>query len=63
MHVFYDVTGGLIAFNRNASLFMNLRFFEGWRAYSITLLMHWLMFRADDAEVAAGDMSKAFVSL
>lgn len=31
LHIFYDVTGGLIAFNRNASLFMNFRFYQQWR--------------------------------
>lgn len=33
LHIFYDIAGDLIAFNRNASLFLNLRFFEAWRAY------------------------------
>ena len=31
LHIFYDMTGGLIAFNRNASLFMNFRFYQQWR--------------------------------
>lgn len=31
LHIFYDVAGDLIAFNRNASIFLNLRFFEAWR--------------------------------
>jgi len=31
LHVFYDLEGGLIAFNRNASIFLNLRYFEAWR--------------------------------
>ena len=31
LHIFYDRTGELIAFNRNASLFLNLRYFEQWR--------------------------------
>lgn len=31
LHVFYDVEGGLIAFNRNASIFLNLRYYEAWR--------------------------------
>lgn len=34
LHIFYDLAGGLIAFNRNGSLFLNLRFFEAWRAYA-----------------------------
>ena len=31
LHVFYDMAGGLIAFNRNGSIFINLRYFEAWR--------------------------------
>jgi hypothetical protein len=31
LHIFYDMAGGLIAFNRNGSLFLNLRYFEAWR--------------------------------
>ncbi|THH29159.1 hypothetical protein EUX98_g5023 [Antrodiella citrinella] len=46
LHIFYDLSGDLIAFNRNASLFLNLRFFEAWH----------------DAEVKAGDLSKAYIS-
>ncbi|KAG2126877.1 uncharacterized protein EDB93DRAFT_1257371 [Suillus bovinus] len=30
LHIFYDLEGGLIAFNRNGSLFLNYRFFEAW---------------------------------
>ncbi|KAL0956086.1 hypothetical protein HGRIS_002254 [Hohenbuehelia grisea] len=30
LHIFYDLRGDLIAFNRNASIFVNLRFFEAW---------------------------------
>jgi hypothetical protein len=33
LHVFYDEEGGLIAFNRNASVFLNLRYWEAWREY------------------------------
>lgn len=31
LHVFADNEGQLIAFNRNGSLFMNLRYYEAWR--------------------------------
>jgi len=31
LHIFFDTAGGLIAFNRNGSLFLNLRYFEAWR--------------------------------
>ncbi|KDR75405.1 hypothetical protein GALMADRAFT_227055 [Galerina marginata CBS 339.88] len=30
LHVFYDLKGGIIAFNRNGSIFLNLRYFEEW---------------------------------
>ena len=31
LHVFYDLEGGLIAFNRNGSIFLNLRYYKQWR--------------------------------
>ncbi|TFK75311.1 hypothetical protein BDN72DRAFT_892280 [Pluteus cervinus] len=46
LHIFYDLTGPLIAFNRNGSLFMNLRFYEAWH----------------DADVSRGDLKTATVS-
>jgi len=30
VHIFCDVAGSTIAFNRNASIFVNLRYFEAW---------------------------------
>ena len=33
LHIFYDLEGGIIALNRNGSLFLNLRYFEAWRKY------------------------------
>ena len=33
LHIFYDLVGDLIAFNRNGSIFLNLRYFEQWRKY------------------------------
>ncbi|PPQ89567.1 hypothetical protein CVT25_012239 [Psilocybe cyanescens] len=30
LHIFYDLSGGIIAFNRNGSIFLNLRYFEEW---------------------------------
>ncbi|KAF8894925.1 hypothetical protein CPB84DRAFT_1816083 [Gymnopilus junonius] len=33
LHIFYDLKGGIIAFNRNGSIFLNLRYFEQWRKY------------------------------
>ncbi|KAI0822620.1 hypothetical protein BC628DRAFT_1388241 [Trametes gibbosa] len=46
LHIFYDRAGDTIAFNRNASLFLNLRFFEQWH----------------DAEVSRGQLTNAFIS-
>ena len=31
LHIFYDLGGGLIAFNRNGSIFLNLRYYKDWR--------------------------------
>ncbi|KAL5520611.1 hypothetical protein ACEPAF_2612 [Sanghuangporus sanghuang] len=46
INIFYDVHGDSIAFNRNASIFLNLRFYEAWH----------------DHDVQSGDLSKAFIS-
>ncbi|RXW23364.1 hypothetical protein EST38_g2483 [Candolleomyces aberdarensis] len=46
LHIFYDATGGLIAFNRNASLFVNFRFYQSWH----------------DAEVRNGQLNSAYIS-
>ncbi|KAI0646791.1 hypothetical protein C8Q79DRAFT_956470 [Trametes meyenii] len=46
LHIFYDRAGELIAFNRNASLFLNLRYFEQWH----------------DGEVREGKMTDAYIS-
>lgn len=62
LHIFYDISGDLIAFNRNASLFLNLRFFEAWRK-SLTAIIHSILtLNLDDAEVKAGNLSKAYIS-
>ncbi|GLB37239.1 putative protein of unknown function (DUF3684) [Lyophyllum shimeji] len=46
LHVFNDMSGGLIAFNRNASIFVNLRYYLEWH----------------DTEVAAGLLNTAYIS-
>ncbi|KAI6015244.1 hypothetical protein F5J12DRAFT_816858 [Pisolithus orientalis] len=46
LHIFCDSTGGLIAFNRNGSIFLNLRYFEAWH----------------DEDVKKGDLSQAQIS-
>jgi hypothetical protein len=33
LHIFYDLSGKTIAFNRGGSIFLNLRAFEHWRKY------------------------------
>ncbi|KAF9451267.1 hypothetical protein P691DRAFT_796992 [Macrolepiota fuliginosa MF-IS2] len=46
LHIFYDTKGSLIAFNRNGSIFLNLRYYEAWH----------------DSEVQRGNMSNALIS-
>lgn len=31
LHIFYDVSGGCIAFNCRGTIYLNLRYFEVWR--------------------------------
>ncbi len=38
LHIFADKDGKLIAFNRNGSLFVNLRYFETWRTSCVPAL-------------------------
>lgn len=37
LHIFYDTKGVLIAFNRNGSIFLNLRYYEEWRKCNLYL--------------------------
>jgi len=46
VHVFCDLAGSTIAFNRNASIFLNLRYFEAWH----------------DDLVRNGDLTEAYTS-
>ncbi|ESK92923.1 hypothetical protein Moror_8996 [Moniliophthora roreri MCA 2997] len=46
LHVFYDIGGGLIAFNRSGSIFLNLRYYEAWH----------------DEKVSKGQMKNAVIS-
>ncbi|KAF8553535.1 hypothetical protein OG21DRAFT_1485363 [Imleria badia] len=46
LHIFYDVPGGPIAFNRGGNIYLNLRFFEEWH----------------DADVKIGDRERALSS-
>ncbi|EDR11411.1 uncharacterized protein LACBIDRAFT_313549 [Laccaria bicolor S238N-H82] len=46
LHIFYDLEGGLIAFNRNGSVFLNLRYYECWH----------------DNDVQKGSLESAYIS-
>ena len=35
VHIFCDSAGSTIAFNRDASIFLNLRYYEAWRMYHL----------------------------
>lgn len=63
LHIFYDREGELIAFNRNASLFLNLRYFEQWRKSicypGLSPCLHDL---TDDVEVQSGQLTNAYIS-
>lgn len=65
LHVFADKEGQLIAFNRNGSLFMNLRYFEAWRTYNLSTPAPPTSHNSstlDDRDVQRGDFSKAYIS-
>ena len=65
LHIFYDLAGPLIAFNSNGALFLNLRYYEGWRAYPrFSHRGPWLtrFFFPDDAQVKQKDPTKAMIS-
>jgi len=40
VYIFYDPAGSTIAFNRNASIFLNLRYYEAWRMYHLLCPCH-----------------------
>ena len=46
VHIFYDLSGDLIAFNRGGSLFLNLRYYESWH----------------DSDVQSNETSEALIS-
>ena len=64
LHVFYDVAGGPIAFNRDGSIFLNLRYFEAWRECypgamaDIALILD----TPDDQDVQKGNPQQAQIS-
>jgi len=66
LHIFYDQSGEMIAFNRNASIFLNLRYYEAWRKSFIllsTLVIRLIQpCRIDDADICAGNLKSAYIS-
>jgi len=62
LHIFYDLQGGLIAFNRNGSIFLNLRYFEQWRKHSLLRNSACLTLLSDDASVSRGNSQSAYIS-
>lgn len=65
LHIFYDTGGVLIAFNRNGSIFLNLRYYEAWREYIYRSLVSDLKLTlgiADDAGVQQGLTENALIS-
>lgn len=63
VHIFCDLAGSTIAFNRNASIFLNLRYFEAWRTYHS---FHWrkklIAVLTDDDLVRDGELIEAYTS-
>ena len=37
LHIFADKEGRFISFNRDGNIFLNLRFFEEWRTYCVSV--------------------------
>lgn len=66
LQIFYDLRGVLIGFNRNASIFLNLRYYENWRESHWHIWECWftvdvILFK-DDKDVQKGNLSAAYVS-
>lgn len=65
LHIFFDLQGGIIAFNRNGSIFLNLRYFEEWRKCISSKARptdHSDYQFSDDADVKARRLTDAFIS-
>lgn len=64
LHIFYDLQGGIIAFNRNGSIFLNLRYFEEWREWHFSLYFNEIQIRPflDDLHVEENKLQEAYIS-
>lgn len=64
VHIFYDLSGNTVTFNRNKSIFLNLRYYEGWRMLCLLcLFLHALTrIQIDDDQVRNGDLVGAYTS-
>jgi len=63
VHVFYNLAGPTIAFNRDGALFLNLRYYEGWRKYKSLCSLSTTQIRsADDQQVKNEQRHKALIS-
>ena len=64
LHIFYDTSGSRIAFNRNGSIFLNLRYYEAWRAFLSPLIFsrYNLIDDSDDVDVHKGSLEMAYTS-
>jgi hypothetical protein len=62
LHIFYDLKDGIIAFNRNGSLFLSLRYFEAWRKYIQVFRRNLADVLADGMDVERGKLETAYTS-
>jgi hypothetical protein len=62
LHIFYDLESRIIAFNRNGSIFLNLRYFEAWRKYVQLFGGNLADSIADDMDVERGKLGTAYIA-
>ena len=43
VHIYYDPAASTVTFNRDGSIFVNLRYYEGWRTYNFLRLCRLLI--------------------
>lgn len=62
IHVFYESAANAISFNQNGSIFLNLRYYETWREFNISIIVEMCNHSqnvTDDGAVRGGDSSQA----